>query len=93
MEKYYLYRSINGNIYSTEAKIGDILSVTTEIPNRWYFASTANGNYNFPPGVSWGFVKYITYGNIILCEVLSGENHAICTNTYNNNAWGSWVQR
>ena len=84
--------ALNGNLYSVEQKTGDILSVTTEIRNRWYFASTENGNYNFPDGVSWGFIKYVNFGGIILCILLSGENHAISINTYNNNSWGRWIQ-
>lgn len=81
----------NGNFYTTVEKPGDVLSVTTEIMNRWYFVSTENGNYNFPKGVSWGFVRYLRIDSIILCELLSVQNGSCHTNAYVDNNWTGWA--
>lgn len=83
--------ALNGNFYTTVEKPGDVLSVTTEIMNRWYFVSTENGNYNFPKGVSWGFVRYLRIGSIILCELLSVQNGSCHTNAYVDNNWTGWA--
>lgn len=70
----------------------DILNISGEIINKWYFVSTASNYTNFPSGVSWGFIKFLSFDNIRLAILVSGENHAISINTYINNKWGSWVQ-
>lgn len=83
--------ALNGNFSTVVEKPGDVLSVTTEIMNRWYFVSTENGNYNFPKGVSWGFVRYLRIGSIILCELLSVQNGSCHTNAYVDNNWTGWA--
>lgn len=85
------FTALNGNFSTVVEKTGDVLSVTTEIMNRWYFVSTANGNYNFPKGVSWGFVRYLRIGSIILCELLSVQNGSCHTNAYVDNNWSGWA--
>ena len=72
----------------------DVLNITGEILNKWYFVTSSIGYSNFPPEVSWGFVKYIAIENIRICIFICGENHAISVNTYTveTQQWGGWIQ-
>lgn len=60
--------------------------------NKWYFVSTTSNYTNFPPEVTWGFIKFLSMDNLRLAILVSGENHAISINTYIDNAWTNWVQ-
>ena len=72
----------------------DVSNITGEILNKWYFVTSSIGYSNFPPEVSWGFVKYIAIENIRICIFICGENHAISVNTYTveTQQWGGWIQ-
>lgn len=75
---------------TTPMKSSDILNVTTERNDIWYFASAANGVTGIPEG-TWGMVKYnkITDG-LIHCMFVCGDTGNFMTNVYQNGNFSGW---
>lgn len=69
----------------------DILAKTIEFDNIWYYVNESLGNYNFPDNVTWGFMKFISYGSLIIVILLTHSTKPYYINLYNDSSWQGWV--
>lgn len=92
---YAMYSELNSNLVklmNTQQKPNkDILSKTIEFDNIWYYVNESLGNYNFPDNVTWGFMKFISYGSLIIVILLTHSTKPYYINLYYDSSWQGWV--